>query len=334
MNAANVASFVGKLIMVDEAIAEYAGDAPLHTDDNFLLEYSAPRAVLKDRSSILVRDLYRHRSDLSQALQALGWSEDETTGDGLARVLEAKQELAAGYVDFLEGSQLDAIDHLERALSLHPGDYDAANVLATLYFDMGNAYEEAGSPERAAEAYARSIGTIDDVVAPEPASLRVHFDLAVVHARANLRAGMLFLRENALEAAARALQESLAGQVRYAEAHNNLGVVYERGGRFDEARVEYERAVDMRPRYVPGRMNLGNLFLREGRYEEAVESYRQVLEERPDYPMAYYNLGAAYFNQGDLERAEAEWMRALELNPDFAEARSSLDVVRSRMSGQ
>ncbi|MCH8967337.1 MAG: fused MFS/spermidine synthase, partial [Planctomycetes bacterium] len=105
MNAANVASFVGKLIMVDEAIAEYASGAPLHTDDNFLLEYSAPRAVLKDRSSILVSDLYRHRSDLSQALQALGWSEDEATGDGLARVLEAKRELAAGYVDFLEGAQ-------------------------------------------------------------------------------------------------------------------------------------------------------------------------------------------------------------------------------------
>ena len=50
--------------------------------------------------------------------------------------------------------------------------------------------------------------------------------------------------------------------------------------------------------------------------------------------MAYYNLGAAYFNQGDLERAETEWVRALELNPDFTEARSSLDVVRSRMSGQ
>ena len=77
--------------------------------------------------------------------------------------------------------------------------------------------------------------TIDDVVAREPAALRVHFDLAVVHARANLRAGLLFLRENAVTAAAEALQESLAGQVRYAEAHNNLGVAYEREGRYGEA---------------------------------------------------------------------------------------------------
>ncbi len=331
MNTVNVASFVGKLLMVDEAIAEYASGAPLHTDDNFLLEYSAPRAVLKGRSPLLVSDLYRHRSDLSQALQTWGWSEDESTGNGLAEILEAKRELATGYANFIEGAQQNAIDHSERARALHPGDYDAAYLLATLYYEMGNAHEDAGRSERAADAYARSIGTIDDLVARAPASLRVRFDLAVVYARANLRAGLLFLRENALEAAAAALQKSLADQVRYAEAYNNLGVVYEREGRYDEAREEYERALEVRPRYVPGRMNLGNLLLREGRYEEATQSYRQVLEERPDYPMAYYNLGAAYFNQGDLERAEREWMRALELQPDFAEARRSLDIVRSKM---
>ena len=330
MNMANGSAFVGKLLAVDEALSEYTRGVPLHTDDNSLLEYSAPRALLSDRSPALVRDLYRHRSSPARVLQALGLTEDVSwLGTDPLDVFESKSELAAGYVSFLEGDRQGATQKLERARVLNPVDYDATYLLAKLYYEFGNAHESAGRVDAASDAYRRSVGVIDDLVEADQASSLPHFDLAVVYAQANLRLGVLALGANALQQAAEALQKSLAGPVRYPEAHNNLGVVREREGRYEEAREEYQRALALNPRYVPGRMNLGNVYLRDGRYAEATESYLRVLEQRPDHAVARYNLGVAYFNQSRWEEAESEWTRALELDPNFAEARRSLDVVRS-----
>ena len=56
MHIRGPAAFMNKLIIPREGIAAYAGRAPLHTDDNALLEYSAPKAVLERRFAGLIED--------------------------------------------------------------------------------------------------------------------------------------------------------------------------------------------------------------------------------------------------------------------------------------
>ena len=43
--------------MNDDRLLEFSKEAPIHTDDNSLLEFNAPRYIYKDERDVLVRQL-------------------------------------------------------------------------------------------------------------------------------------------------------------------------------------------------------------------------------------------------------------------------------------
>jgi len=332
MNIRDPAAFINKLIITEDAVAEYTKGAPLHTDDNALLEYSAPKAMLQAQSTQLLEDLYRFRSKPADMLSSLKWVENAALIEkDLSAMLLAKRAVLDGFISSAKGMTQAAIQKHEDALAKSPNDYDATHLLARLNYDIARRFKDARRLDEATRAYEKSINAIDSFIAGERVLLSDHFALEVIYARAHLDLGVMALKANRLKQAAAALQKSVSGEVRFAEAHNNLGVVYARLGQDDAAVKQYQSAIELNPYLVSARMNLGNALLKQKRYPEAIESYRQVEKLKPDFALTHYNLGIAYFEQKKWARAEKEWARALELKPDFSQAQKMLNDVREKI---
>jgi tetratricopeptide (TPR) repeat protein len=336
MHITDLASLLGRLLLAEQAIPSYTRGVPLHTDGNGLLEYSAPRALLENNSlRLLVKELYRHRSNPVSVLQSLGVAEvAASVAPELPEVLEARKKVLAGFTCSVMGAVQDAIQNLEAALVLRAKDYDATRLLAKIYSEMGDSFKAERRFGDATQAYRKSIGTVENLIANKGASFSDYFHLQVLYAQAHLNLGIMALDQDRLREAEEEFRRSISGEVRFAETYNNLGVVYERSGRFEEAADYYGQALALNPTLVSARMNIGNIRLRQQDYEEAIEMYRQVEELRPDFAITNYNLGIAYFNKGDLAEAEREFRRALELKPQFPEAQKSLEVVQSKMKSR
>jgi spermidine synthase len=335
MNIRDPAAFINKLIITEDAIAEYTKGAPLHTDDNALLEYSAPKALLQGRSTRLVEELYRFRSKPVDMLSSLKWVENAALIEkDLSAMFQAKKAVLDGFISSAKGMTQAAIQKYADALAKSPNDYDATHLLARLNYDIAKRFKDARRPEEATRAYGKSIKAIDNFITGGRALLSEHFALEVIYAKTHLDLGVMALKANRLKQAAAALQKSVSGGVRFAEAHNNLGVAYARLGKNDAAANHYQRAIELNPHLVSARMNLGNLRLQQAKYQEAIENYRQVQKLKPDFATTNYNLGIAYFKQNQWAKAEKEWMRALELKPDLAQAQKALNGVRDKMKSR
>lgn len=332
MNIRDLASFTNKLILTKEGIVLYTKGSPLHTDDNALLEYSAPKALLRGRSTRLLEELYQFRSKPADMLRSLRWVEiDAQIKNDLSAMFQARKDVLAGFSNYTKGAAQEAIDRFEHALAISPQYYDATYLLAKLYYEIGNRFRDAKRPAaETAGAYEKSVEAIDNFIRGNRALLADHFKLDVIYSKVNLDLGTLALKANRLEQAVEAFRNSTSGEVRYAEAHNNLGIVYERTGRYDAAIIQHQLAIELNPKLVSARMNMGNALLKQKRYGEAIQRYRQVQKLRPDFALTHYNLGLAYFKQNEWAKAEKEWMRALELKPDFAQAQKMLNDVRKK----
>jgi spermidine synthase len=331
MDIRGPAAFMSKLIMTEEEISEYTKGVPLHTDANTLLAYSAPKALLKGRSTRLFEELYHHGSDPVRMLRSLQWFEiPRSVENDLLEKREAQKEVRGGYIRYAKEALQDAINSFENALAISPGDYDATYRLAKLNYDIGLHFRGAQRPVEATGAYEKSLKAIDGFTRGDRALLSDHFKLEVIYAKAHLDLGVMALKANRLKQAAEAFQKSLSGEVRYAEAHNNLGSVYGRMGEYDAAVNQFQLAIELNPKFVSARMNMGNALLRQEKYGEAVEIYLQAQKLRPDSALTHYNLGVAYFKQNQWDKAEKEWKRALALKPDYLEAQRSLNVVRNK----
>ncbi|MGA1844573.1 MAG: fused MFS/spermidine synthase [bacterium] len=333
MNMRDLAAFMNKLVITDKAVAEYTKGAPLHTDDNARLEYSAPKFLLQGRSTRLLEELYRYRSRPVDMLRSLRWVEiPRWIENDLLQRFEARKEVLSGYIScYSEGPIQYTIKRFEDALAISPKDYEATYLLAKLTYQIGESFKDAGRSNEAAKAYEKGIEAIDNFIRADRALLSHHFDLEAIYAKAHLDLGTMSLKANHLKQAAEAFQRSMSGEVQYAEAHNNLGIVYERMGKYDTAVNQYQLAIDLNPNLVSARMNIANTHLKQEKYREAIQSYRRVQKMRPDLAITNYNLGIAYFKQNQWEKAEKEWKRALELNPDFSEAKSSLVIVQNKL---
>jgi len=329
------ATFFNKLVITGKAVAEYTRDAPLHTDDNNRLAYSAPKALLQGRSPRLIQELYRFRSPPADVLSAFnGLEKSAIIEKELSALFQAKKLTMEESTAYTPEGTLKAVKKFEAALALSPNSYDAAYLLAKLKHQMGNQYKNDRRLARAANAFEQSIKAIDDFMRVNRLSLSDHFDLEVIYAKANLDLGAMALNANRLEQAAAALEKSVSGEVRFAEAHNNLGVAYARLGKYDAAVKQYQYAIELNPLLFTARLNFGKELLRQKKYREAIASFHQAQKLKPDFALTNYNLGVAYFMQNQWEKAEAEWLRALELKPDFEQVQQGLAVVRKKMGSQ
>lgn len=158
------------------------------------------------------------------------------------------------------------------------------------------------------------------------------------------------------------LEEALADQSRFGDAHYHLGLALYRVGRLQEAtgpletsvrlgpdiperlntlaqlyerldrspdRISelYQHALQVQPLAASIRVNYGRFLETQSREAEALRQYETALDQRPSLAKGHYNLGTLLIKQGDFVIGEQHLETAVELNPDYSKAYSNLGVL-------
>ncbi len=161
----NVPDLLSLMIMSREKLLEFSASAPLHTDDNSLLEFNAPKYVYKDERAVLVRQLTPFiklvpefvtfsetdagvRDKVVEKLKKLQRSESQIEDikkkAGLERLLDQAMEA------FNVGDISGALKSYQKILELDP-----EHVMT--HYNMANIFLELKLMDQAESAYRRTL---------------------------------------------------------------------------------------------------------------------------------------------------------------------------------
>jgi tetratricopeptide (TPR) repeat protein len=215
-----------------------------------------------------------------------------------------------------QGRYADAIEHLERALSLDPA-------LRGVQVDLGNAHRLAGNAAAALACYRNaldldpddasacySLGTMHNSLGDQVQALEY---LWRAHRAAPHRGDMLRELVLALLACGRC-EEALVAAMTTARLDPGdyqtricLGLVHHKLYSFDEALDCYDAALQMRQDDPELHFNRAIALQDARRLREALASYDRALALRPDYALARNCRGLARLSQGDYEGGWADY---------------------------
>jgi Tfp pilus assembly protein PilF len=170
---------------------------------------------------------------------------------------------------------------------------------------------------------------------PRLAVLALAAGLACAHTSSRDRRGAEIHHDLGVEAlragrwpdALRELDEALAANDAFPEAHRARGLVLDFGfGRQDEAEREYRRAIALRPAFSEAHNDLGQLLARNGRFEEAVKEFDLALDNmlyKEPY-VARCNKGLAIYRSGHKDEGVAQLRSCVATAPAYCRGRRDL----------
>ena len=210
-------------------------------------KYSADETLAKARDLIKANRLYEAQKELSALLE----NEPEN----------AQALMFRGIAYIREGKVYPAIKDLAASSQIAPS--------AEIYFNLGNALQQAGHYDRAVVAYRASLELGPD----DPEVLN------------NYAGSLLYL--DRLPEAQQILQRVIQLRPDDPEAYTNLGISYERAKDWGQSESYFYRALEVDPNYYPAQFNLAKMYDVKGDNELAKEHYRRYLKMRPDAPDKY-----------------------------------------------
>jgi len=198
---------------------------------------------------------------------------------------------AAGAWPLLRQNQgQDTLAALESASRSLPGD-------AQVHYLRGQALEEQGLLERAAESFGRA-------TALNPKLAEAHNDL-----------GEVLLRLGRTDAAMASCQRALALRPRFAAALGNLANAERARGALAAAIAGYRRVIALEPGLAEAHRNLGSALLEAGETERAIHSLQRAIELRPEFSKAVTQLARALTAAGRGVEAIPHYERLLARDP-------------------
>jgi Tfp pilus assembly protein PilF len=126
------------------------------------------------------------------------------------------------------------------------------------------------------------------------------------------------------------VNEALAVDPSYGDAHVSRGVALLALGRLDEAEKTFQQAHVLYPNDAIVTNGLGLIALSRQQPGDAIRYFSQVVSIAPNYPDGYNNLGRAWVEQGHPEQALGFFRHALELAPDDAMFHANFGVALGR----
>jgi len=165
LGISSVRDLMGLLVMNQDELKKFSEGAPIHTDDNSLLEFGAPEYIYKDERQVIVRQITPH-------FQRMPW---------LLRFEELnveEQEIVKSHIGTLERSEVQVreikrkarIDqYLDEAVAaVNRGAYERAAQLylkileqepdhVITYLNLGNVYSAVQEFEKAEQAYRKTL---------------------------------------------------------------------------------------------------------------------------------------------------------------------------------
>ncbi|MGP0629488.1 fused MFS/spermidine synthase [Nitrospina sp. 32_T5] len=160
-----VRDLMGLLIMRQDTLNDFIGDAPLHTDDNSLLEFGAPEYIYKDERHLIVRQLTPHFRVYPDfvSFRSLTPTEQETVRKDLAGLdrseVQVKGIKRKAQIDQYLDQAVAAVEHgaFEQAAGFYFKilEIDPEHILTLL--NLGSIYREIREYSKAEEAYRKTV---------------------------------------------------------------------------------------------------------------------------------------------------------------------------------
>jgi spermidine synthase len=271
------AGLYGFYLLDDAGLRTYSSGARINTDDLTLLEYHAPRSllvhgledmnhgqILQAQRDVLPEDLPSPMRDAALAAAAVTSLnlEDIDSADHFLKALENRPvtaviAIARGRAGLAHSNYQTAIHSFDAALAMDPSSLQAAWGIAEADRRLGNNEKARQELARILERDPANVPALESLRQlaadfsrwPEAESLERRVIAADPHAGAAAYAllGEILFRAGDLEQAYAAMQDSLARDPYYFQAHINLGQMLVRQSRWAEARKNLEFVV----RYFP-----------------------------------------------------------------------------------
>lgn len=114
------------------------------------------------------------------------------------------------------------------------------------------------------------------------------------HALSYNKLGVIFLKKNLIKDAQKNLQEAIAIDENFIDAHKNLAVCFIHSQQFDRALKVLEKVIEKRPD-LPDLYNYkGVALLGEKNFIDSVQAFEKALSLNKNFSLAHLNLGLAY----------------------------------------
>ncbi|MCA9484433.1 MAG: fused MFS/spermidine synthase [Nitrospina sp.] len=247
LGLSDIRDLMGLFIMDQEGLKKFSQPAPVHTDDNSLLEFGAPEYIYKDERNVIVRQLtpfFHGRPDLL----TFSGTDAETRENVIRQVAalertetQVKEIKRRSTIDQRLDAAMEAVNQnrLDEALRLYSEilQLDPGHVLT--YFNMGNVYRALGKPEQSEIAYRQAL------------------KINPYYVYASVGLAQLYLSARQPGKAQEALGSALKLLPDDPEMRTLLGVALVADNRFSDAMKEFRRAIASGPRYLPASFYLG-----------------------------------------------------------------------------
>jgi len=253
----NVPDLLSLMIMSREKLLEFSALAPLHTDDNSLLEFNAPEYVYKDERAVLVRQLTPF-IQLEPGFVKFPAIPADVRGDKKREYGKVVARLAS-----LERSESQIEDikskaELERLLDQALGAFNVGDI------------------SQALQSYKK-------ILQLDPEHVMTHYNM-----------GNIFLELKLTDQAESAYRKTLAINPFYVFGSIGLARLYVFSGQPDKA-IEVLR--DTLKWYAGDQevsLYLGLAYAFKKEAEKAIAQFKKSLIWGPDFPLAHYYLGVQY----------------------------------------
>ncbi len=274
------------------ALRRFAGSAPRITDDNLLLEYSAPKEIWRAGTGDLLAGLEAVRQDPSSAFAGLTLPEN-------ADLREA-----------LQGLQRSRRDRMRLALALQREDFAA---LSSPSLAVAAVLLRRGTPEPAIALLKRARAE-----APESPVVPLMLGWALMQVGKSAEAEPWF-------------RQAAAQNPVSSSAFEGMGLAVFRLGRVEEAERCFREAMRLDPEDADPAANLGAALLALGRDAEALDVLNRSVAMDPGHAAALVNRGVALARLGRVAEAIEDYRKALAIDPDNEDARYNLERASQRL---
>lgn len=346
-----------------DAVRQFCGDAPRHSDDHPILEFGlARRGSAKPYLSSNLEQLLALRPNPIPYIDGVveAGLDSATVASGTLQKLLLSSNIIGGHIHNAVGETGRARLQYEKVLELDPqnriaqylitsldrsigrlelaaragqGGYDVAYRLGITYLAEGKYKEALPHLERAVQLRPN---LSDPYVSIGECYLRWGMPLKALESleKANemrpgdagilLRLGMAHSAVGSREDAKQLFQQAVDIDPQVYESRLYLGSMLLAEGNVPDAREQFEKARSIAPAKPYAIFNLGLTYAAESRWQEAAEYFGKVVASTPAYHPAHFQLGNALFEMGDVDGAVSAWQRTLALKPDHEGARSRL----------
>jgi len=180
-------------------------------------------------------------------------------------------------------------------------DNPKAADISEAYFNLGNAYYQAGQ-------YEKAIDPLRKALEQDQNDADAHYTL-----------GNAYDKLKQYKEAAREFEALTKIEPKNDSVFYNLGNAYSNLKEDEKAREQYHRALALNPKNSAAHYALGMVYNRLHKGKEATEEFQQTVNLEPNHGEARYFLGIAKLLNGDRKGAMEQYDHLKRLNPKAAD---------------